>query len=140
MGDRPQWPTQPSWSDAYDLVRGLLAAGYPAARIELPGLRLSLRAGRPDEPDPPQDLVAVPAPVMGAGYRRPAPDAPPFVEVGSEVVADTVVAIVEVMKLMVSVEAGLAGRVAAIRFADGESVEEGQPLMLIAPTPDASHD
>ena len=78
-------------------------------------------------------LVAVPAPLPGTFYRAPRPGAAPFVEVGGEVHEDTVVAIVETMKLMNSVHAGLHGRVAEICLENAEPVSQGATLMWIEP-------
>lgn len=75
----------------------------------------------------------VTAPLLGTFYGTPKPGEPPFVRVGDRVEADTVVCIVEVMKLMNSVTAGVAGVVAAIHVKDGELVEHGQALFTIAP-------
>ena len=80
-------------------------------------------------------LVAVAAPLPGTFYRAPRPGAAPFVEVGDAVSEDTVVAIVETMKLMNSVHAGARGRVAEIRLANAEQVAQGATLMLIEPEP-----
>jgi acetyl-CoA carboxylase biotin carboxyl carrier protein len=78
-------------------------------------------------------LVAVVAPLPGTFYRAPRPGAPPFVQIGDEVGADTVVAIVETMKLMNSVPAGTPGRVALIRAENGDFTPLGATLMLIEP-------
>jgi acetyl-CoA carboxylase biotin carboxyl carrier protein len=77
--------------------------------------------------------VPVTAPVLGTFYTRPKPSEPPFVSVGSLVEADTVLCIIEVMKLMNSVVAGMRGTVAAIHVKEGELVEHGQLLYSIAP-------
>lgn len=82
-----------------------------------------------------ESLVAVRAPLIGTFYRAPAPDAPPFVEVGSVVEPDETVCIVEVMKLMNGVRAGCHGRVARICVENATLVEYGQTLMLIDPAP-----
>jgi acetyl-CoA carboxylase biotin carboxyl carrier protein len=66
-------------------------------------------------------------------YRAPRPGAAPFVEVGSLVSEDTVVAIVETMKLMNSVHAGTRGRVAEILVANAEPVAQGATFMRIEP-------
>jgi acetyl-CoA carboxylase biotin carboxyl carrier protein len=79
--------------------------------------------------------VAVAAPLPGTFYRAPRPGAAPFVEVGDTVGEDTVVAIVETMKLMNSVHAGTRGRVTEIRLANAEPVARGVTLMLIEPEP-----
>ena len=73
------------------------------------------------------------APLPGTFYRAPRPGADPFVQVGDEVVPDTVVAIVETMKLMNSVHAGTTGRVARITVDNGEFAPLGTTLMLIEP-------
>lgn len=81
-------------------------------------------------PDAGQDVAA---PMLGTFYRAPKPGAPPFVEVDALVEPDTVIGIIEVMKLMNTVRAGLKGRVTAILATDGALVEYGQPLLRIAP-------
>ena len=82
-------------------------------------------------------LVAVVAPLPGTFYRAPRPGAPPFVEVGDAVGADTVVAIIETMKLMNSVHAGASGRVARITVENGGFASLGATLLLIEPDPRA---
>jgi acetyl-CoA carboxylase biotin carboxyl carrier protein len=78
-------------------------------------------------------LAAVAAPLPGTFYRAPRPGAEPFVRVGDKVAQDTVVAIVETMKLMNSVHAGTTGRVARICVESGEFAPLGTTLMLIEP-------
>jgi acetyl-CoA carboxylase biotin carboxyl carrier protein len=80
-------------------------------------------------------LVAVHSPLPGTFYRSPKPGAPPFVDRGSRVERDTVVAIVETMKLMNSIYAGTAGRIAEICRGDAESVTPESVLMRIEPLP-----
>jgi acetyl-CoA carboxylase biotin carboxyl carrier protein len=80
--------------------------------------------------DPLGDFVGSPS--VGTFYRSPEPGAPPFVAEGDLVRSGQQVAIVEVMKLMLPVEAERAGRVARILKADGESVEYGEPLIELA--------
>ena len=84
---------------------------------------------------PDDGLLNVLAPIVGTFYRSPQPGAPPFVEVGSRVEPDTVVAIIEVMKLMSSVPAGVAGEVVEICVANGELVQPGQCLLRVRPDP-----
>jgi acetyl-CoA carboxylase biotin carboxyl carrier protein len=73
----------------------------------------------------------VTAPLLGTFYRAPRPGAPPFVEIGSEVEPDTVIGILEVMKLMNTVRAGAHGRVAQILAGDGALVEYGEALLRV---------
>ena len=78
-------------------------------------------------------LVEVKTPLLGIYYRAPKPGEPPFVEVGSKVDTDTVIGIVEVMKLMNSVPAGVKGEVVEILGRNGELVEHGEVLLLVRP-------
>jgi acetyl-CoA carboxylase biotin carboxyl carrier protein len=82
-----------------------------------------------------EGLVAVRAPLPGTFYRAPRPGAAPFVEVGSRVGADTVVAIVETMKLMNSVPAGADGTVIEICLDNAQFAEQGATLMRIRADP-----
>lgn len=79
------------------------------------------------------DGEAVCSPSPGIFWRSPSPGAPPFVEVGQRVEADTVVCIVEVMKLMNQVTAGVSGTVAAILVENSGKLARGQPMVIIAP-------
>ena len=76
-------------------------------------------------------LVAVRAPLPGTFYRAPRPGAAPFAEVGSRVGADTVIGIVETMKLMNSVPAGVAGVVTEFCVTNAELVAQGAALLRI---------
>ena len=82
-------------------------------------------------PDGGLGLVAVRAPLPGTFYRAPRPGAAPFVEVGSRVGADTVVGIVETMKLFNSVTAGAAGTVAEICLDNAGFADRGATLLRI---------
>ncbi len=84
-------------------------------------------------PAPAEGLVEVKSPLLGVFYRAPKPGEPPFVEVGSRVEPDTVIGIIEVMKLMNSARAGVAGEVVEILGVNGEMVEHGEVLMLVRP-------
>jgi acetyl-CoA carboxylase biotin carboxyl carrier protein len=77
------------------------------------------------------ELVTVRAPLPGTFYRAPRPGAAPFVEVGGQVSADTVIGIVETMKLMNSVHAGVAGTVAEFCVQNAEFAAHGTTLLRI---------
>ena len=81
-------------------------------------------------------LVDVSTPLPGTFYRAPQPGAPPFVEPGSAVDPTTVVCIIETMKLMNSVRAGMRGRIAEICLADAQFAGPGTVLMRIEPKPE----
>ena len=78
-------------------------------------------------------LVAVTAPMVGKFYSAPAPSDPPYVEVGSKVVAGATVGLIEVMKVFASIKTETAGVIERILVSSGEFVEFGQPLFLLRP-------
>jgi acetyl-CoA carboxylase biotin carboxyl carrier protein len=82
---------------------------------------------------PGDGLIEVLSPLLGVFYRAPKPGEPPFVEVGARVEEDTVIGIIEVMKLMNSARAGVRGEVVEILAVNGEMVEHGEVLMLVRP-------
>ena len=92
---------------------------------------------RASSPDYPAGSLLVKSPMVGSFYRAPEPGAKPFVEVGSAVGPDTLIGIVEVMKLMNSIPAAGHGVVTHILVGDGEPVQYGQVLVVIEPGPAA---
>ena len=77
--------------------------------------------------------VVIRSPMVGTFYRAPQPGAPAFVEAGQAVKPDSVVGIIEVMKLMNSIAAGVHGTVEEILVEDASQVEAGQPIIVITP-------
>jgi len=122
----------------------LAPAAAPApAPAAVPDAAPVASAAAPSSPPPSSPAIAesaaaapagtpVLAPSVGLFWRAPSPDAPPFVEVGSQVGPGDTIGIVEVMKLMSPVPAGRAGTVTAVLADNGAMVEHGQPLVLIA--------
>lgn len=78
-----------------------------------------------------QDLYMIPSPIVGTFYRSPSPSADPFVKIGSKVEAESVVCIIEAMKLMNEIQAETTGEVVKIYVENGQPVEYGQPLFGI---------
>ena len=78
-------------------------------------------------------LVTVTAPMLGTFYRAEGPGRPPFVEVGSTVEPDTIVCIIEVMKMMNSIPAGVAGTVVEVCHENAVLTEYGAPLFRVRP-------
>jgi len=76
-------------------------------------------------------LHDIASPMLGTFYRAPKPGSAPFVEIGSAVTEDTVIGIIEVMKLMNTVRAGMRGTIAEIPPGDGALVEFGEVLMRV---------
>lgn len=78
-----------------------------------------------------QDLHIIPSPIVGTFYRSPSPSADPFVKIGSSVEPESVVCIIEAMKLMNEIQAETTGEVVKIYVENGQPVEYGQPLFGI---------
>ncbi|GBE06180.1 biotin carboxyl carrier protein of acetyl-CoA carboxylase [bacterium BMS3Abin10] len=78
--------------------------------------------------------VSITSPIVGIFHRSPAPEAPPFVEVGTAVKKGHVLCIVEAMKLMNEIESEVDGIVSKILIENGQPVEYGEPLFLIEPS------
>lgn len=108
------------------------AGAHPAAVRPATRPADSSSPARVPAPSSDPNVSDVPAPLLGTFYRAPKPGAPPFVEIGSAVQAETIIGIIEVMKLMNTVRAGVSGRVTEILARDGVLVEYGETLMRVA--------
>jgi acetyl-CoA carboxylase biotin carboxyl carrier protein len=126
------------WSQETQVLSRPLAAVPAAAAGPVPGAPAAagpVPAGAPTaggtqaDAGPAQDVRA---PLPGTFYRAPQPGAPPYVEVGSQVDAETVVAIIETMKLMNPVYAGATGTVSEICLDDGQFAEQDAVLMRVS--------
>ena len=84
-------------------------------------------------PAPVDEGLEVKSPMIGTFYRRPSPDSDPFVEMGASVEPDTVVCIIEAMKVMNEIKAEVKGVIAEVLVEDGKPVEYGQVLFRIEP-------
>jgi acetyl-CoA carboxylase biotin carboxyl carrier protein len=107
-----------------------VAAPAPAAP-PLPAAAVPVAAAESDAKALAAHPGAVLSPMVGTAYRRPSPDAKPFVEVGSRVESGARLLLVEAMKTFNDIVASRAGTVTAIFIEDGQPVEFGEPLLLI---------
>ncbi len=80
-----------------------------------------------------ENVEIIKSPMVGTFYRTPSPESPPYVEVGDEVNDDTVLCIVEAMKLMNEIKAEMRGTIVDILVENGQPVEYGQPLFKVRP-------
>lgn len=112
-------------------AQALIASGgiEPATVVAARAAQLPAAAGAF-----PSGACIVKSPMVGIFYCAPEPGATPFVEVGQRISADTTVCIIEVMKLMNSIQAGSHGVVTHVLVKDGEAVEFGQALVVIDPS------
>jgi acetyl-CoA carboxylase biotin carboxyl carrier protein len=145
--------------DVAEILRLLESSTFDSLSLEMNGVKLNLQRGSaaparavpafaeasrlaaesqpvqsaprktkaPSEPG----LAEVASPLLGIFYRAPKPGEPPFVEVGSKVNEETVVGIIEVMKLMNSVHSGVKGEVIEILAENAALVEYGEPLLRV---------
>ena len=147
--------------DVRDVLRVLDSSGLDELHLELDNLTLTVRregasgwtaeqqvlrrpvvegaepAGDMEQRAPraavPEGLVAVHPPLLGTFYRAPKPGAPPFVDVGDRVDEDVVIGIVETMKMMTPVHAGVRGTVVEFRTDNGEFADVDAVLLLVDP-------
>jgi acetyl-CoA carboxylase biotin carboxyl carrier protein len=80
------------------------------------------------------NYITVKSPIIGTFYRKPSPDKPNFVEVGSEINAGDVVCVIEAMKLFNEIESEISGKVVKILVDNASPVEFDQPLFLVDPS------
>ena len=112
----------------------------PGAIVHVPAPGSS-PAPTPPIPQPPaaagemkdEGLVEIKSPMVGTFYATPSPDSEPYVEVGSPVSPQTVVCIIEAMKVMNEIKAETAGTIAQILVKSGQAVEYGQILFKVKP-------
>lgn len=149
-----------SAKDVAEIMRLLEQSSFDSLSIEIDGVKLNLQRGStapvqravaqapsagsqqpvqaaPPKAKPPSEpgLSEVASPLLGIFYRAPKPGEPPFVEVGSKVEQDTVIGIIEVMKLMNSVCAGVRGEVVEILADNAALVEFDEILVRVRPGP-----
>lgn len=147
--------------DVAEIMRLLEQSSFDSLSLEIDGVKLNLQRGSAapvrqvaapaEAPQPTQEpqhaqsasrkakppsepsLAEIASPLLGIFYRAPKPGEPPFVEIGAKVNEETVIGIVEVMKLMNSVHAGVKGEVVEILAANAALVEFGEVLLRVRP-------
>lgn len=111
-------------------VSGLRPRSHAAGDF---GVEPSVDGSGTDEADVDGDLVAIESPMVGTFYSAPNPDADPYVAVGSSVSDDSIVCLVEAMKVFNEIKAGVSGKIERQLVKDGEAIEFGQKLFLVRP-------
>jgi len=134
--------------DWLDEVRRVLdhvrASDAVEVEVASPGLRLrlvrrpgaiiaagALELASGSQPEAASDLAAIVAPLTGVFYRSPSPTVPPYVEIGDRVEPDTVVGLIETMKIFNEILAERTGHIAAILAETGQLVHAGATLMTV---------
>lgn len=111
---------------------GVFSTLYPPAPTAAAPAAPAAESLPPSLPTP-ETGKAIEAPMVGTFYRAPSPDAPSYVDVGSSVSEDTVVCILEAMKVMNEIKAGVRGTIDKVMVENGQPVEYGQPLFTVKP-------
>jgi acetyl-CoA carboxylase biotin carboxyl carrier protein len=143
--------------DVREILRLVDESKLEELRIETPEFRLHVHRGGAAPADPAEEPAAagepdaapqaaaagtaasngaltIDAPMLGTFYRAGSPSAEPFVDIGTEVEAGTVVCLIEVMKMMNSIQAGVSGTIVEICAENAQIVESGEPLFRVEPT------
>ncbi len=107
-----------------------VGAPVMAAPVAAPAVAAPAAAVPVDDDD---GLIEIPSPIVGTFYRKPAPEADNFAQVGTEVSEDTVVCIIEAMKVMNEIKAEVSGVITKVLVDDATPVQYGQPLFLVEP-------
>ena len=113
----------------------VMPAAPTTAHLEAPPASTGVKpapAPAPEAPGRASDGHVMKAPMVGTFYRSPSPEANPFIEVGQVVKEGQAICIIEAMKLMNEIEADASGMIKAILVENGQPVEYGQPLFIIA--------
>lgn len=97
------------------------------------GMDISSKPGTPQQADQEEELIEIKSPIVGTFYAKPTPDSEPYVEVGSTVNPQTIVCIIEAMKVMNEIKAETSGIIAEVLVTNGQAVEYGQVLFKVRP-------
>ena len=131
-----------SEADVREILRLIDESDVEELRVETEAFSLYVRRGERNAvaEEPPSvasadGVVTVSAPMIGTFYRAEAPGAAPYVDLGSRVEPDTVVCLIEVMKMMNPIPAGVGGTIVEVCATNAEPVEYGAPLFHVQPGP-----
>lgn len=108
-----------------------MAASIPSPAAAPPATASAAPAATPAAPV--QEGLLIKSPTVGTFYSSPSPDDPPFVAIGSRVEPDTIVCLVEAMKVFNQIPAEVSGTIAEMLVNNGDSVEFGQPMFRVRP-------
>jgi acetyl-CoA carboxylase biotin carboxyl carrier protein len=122
---------RPSPQAAPQIVHHAPAMAAPTAAA--PVAATAPAAAAPAAKDSDAGLVKIESPMVGTFYASPSPDKPPFITAGASVGPETVVCLVEAMKIFNEIKAGCSGTIERILVKSGDPVEFGQPLFLVKP-------
>ena len=116
------------------LRKGFCGAEMPMAPVGALAMNpqaLAPAAGEAQAPERDPSIQEFKSPMVGTFYRAPSPESPPYVTEGDKANADTILCIIEAMKVMNEIRAEVSGEIVETLVENGEAVEFGQPLFLI---------
>lgn len=109
-------------------------AAAPVATQAAPQEAAAPSPSAPGKADDDSKYITIKSPIIGTFYRKPSPDKPPFVEVGSTINQGDVLCVIEAMKLFNDIESEVSGKIVKILVDDSSPVEFDQPLFLVDPS------
>lgn len=109
-------------------------AAAPQQIAAAPAAPAAATPAAPAAPEEDSKLITVKSPIIGTFYRKPSPDKPMFVEVGTQVGEGDVLCVIEAMKLFNEIESEVTGKIVKILVDDASPVEFDQPLFLVDPS------
>ncbi|YCI75370.1 acetyl-CoA carboxylase biotin carboxyl carrier protein [Bacillus sp. R1-10] len=119
---------------APDVAQANAAAEVKPAAAPAPEVPKAVEPAKPAAAVTEQEnLHKITSPMVGTFYQSPAPDSPAYVKAGDKVTGDSIVCIVEAMKLFNEIEAEVSGEIVEVLVKEGQLVEYGQPLFLVKP-------
>ena len=144
-----------------NLIKFVAKSGASEVKLEMDDVKITIRTGSDNEttivqqvpvqaaapvaaaPEAPaatapttddSKYITVKSPIIGTFYRKPAPDKPVFVEVGTEIKEGDVLCVIEAMKLFNEIESEISGTIVKVLVDDSSPVEFDQPLFLVDPS------
>ena len=128
----PQWDSMPAAHAVAPPPAPPVSAASPAPAMT-EGTRVESAKPQAESQQIDEGLTSIESPMVGTFYAAPDPDSPPYVTVGTEVTPDTVVCIVEAMKVFNEIKAETSGTIEKVCVENAHPVEFGQPLFLVRP-------
>ncbi len=119
------------------IVQQIPMASAPVAAAPVPVQEAPAPAAPAKEAAAAEDdskYITIKSPIIGTFYRKPSPDKPAFVEVGSEIKQGDVLCVIEAMKLFNDIESEVSGKIVKVLVDDSSPVEFDQPLFLVDPS------
>jgi acetyl-CoA carboxylase biotin carboxyl carrier protein len=111
------------------MAQSQMMAAAPVESAPIPVVETTTNAAAEDD-----KYITIKSPIIGTFYRKPSPDKPFFVEIGSEIVKGDVLCVIEAMKLFNDIESEISGKIVKILVDDSSPVEFDQPLFLVDPS------